>query len=204
MSGDCCQNKSCELEQLQRQHSNVLWIVLLINAVMFVVELVSGLRANSLSLTGDSLDMLGDALVYGGSLVVIYKSTLAQARVALLKGVIMLATALTVLIRGLYQLHNWTVPAAETMTQIGLLALAANLVCLFLLTRHRDDNLNMSSVWLCSRNDIIANSLVLLSAWIIAIHPSPLPDILVGFFLTVVFAKSSAKVISSSCKQLIG
>ena len=204
MSGDCCQNKSCELEQLQRQHSNVLWIVLLINVVMFVVELVSGLRANSLSLTGDSLDMLGDALVYGGSLVVIYKSTRAQARVALLKGVIMLATALTVLIRGLYQLHNWTVPAAETMTQIGFLALAANLVCLFLLTRHRDDNLNMSSVWLCSRNDIIANSLVLVSAWIIAIHPSPLADILVGFFLTVVFAKSSVNVISSSCKQLIG
>jgi Co/Zn/Cd efflux system component len=171
---------------------------------MFVVELVSGLRANSLSLTGDSLDMLGDALVYGGSLVVIYKSTRAQARVALLKGVIMLATALTVLIRGLYQLHNWTVPAAETMTQIGFLALAANLVCLFLLTRHRDDNLNMSSVWLCSRNDIIANSLVLVSAWIIAIHPSPLPDILVGFFLTVVFAKSSLKVISASRKQLIG
>jgi len=204
MSGDCCQNKSCELERLQRQHSNVLWIVLLINVVMFVVELVSGLRANSLSLTGDSLDMLGDALVYGGSLVVIYKSTRAQARVALLKGVIMLATALTVLIRGLYQLHNWTVPAAETMTQIGFLALAANLVCLFLLTRHRDDNLNMSSVWLCSRNDIIANSLVLVSAWIIAIHPSPLPDILVGFFLTVVFAKSSLKVISASRKQLIG
>ena len=204
MSGDCCQNKSCELEQLQKQHSNVLWIVLLINAVMFVVELVSGLRAKSLSLTGDSLDMLGDALVYGGSLVVIYKSSRAQARVALLKGVIMLASALTVLIRGLYQLHNWTIPAAETMTQIGFLALAANLVCLFLLTRHRDDNLNMSSVWLCSRNDIIANSLVLVSAWIIAIHPSPLPDIVVGFFLTAVFTKSSVKVISASCKQLIG
>jgi Co/Zn/Cd efflux system component len=204
MSGDCCQNKSCELEQLQKQHSNVLWIVLLINAVMFVVELVSGLRAKSLSLTGDSLDMLGDALVYGGSLVVIYKSSRAQARVALLKGVIMLASALTVLIRGLYQLHNWTIPAAETMTQIGFLALAANLVCLFLLTRHRDDNLNMSSVWLCSRNDIIANSLVLVSAWIIAIYPSPLPDILVGFFLTVVFAKSSLKVISASRKQLVG
>jgi Co/Zn/Cd efflux system component len=204
MSGDCCQNKSCELEQLQKQHSKVLWIVLLINATMFVVELVSGLRAKSLSLTGDSLDMLGDALVYGGSLVVIYKSSRAQARVALLKGVIMLASALTVLIRGLYQLHNWTIPAAETMTQIGFLALAANLVCLFLLTRHRDDNLNMSSVWLCSRNDIIANSLVIVSAWIIAIHPSPLPDIVVGFFLTAVFTKSSVKVISASRKQLIG
>ena len=203
MSIDCCQGKGRELEQLQKQHSKVLWIVLLINAIMFVVELVSGLRAQSLSLTGDSLDMLGDALVYGGSLYVIYKSSRAQARVALLKGFIMLASALIVLIRGLYQLSVWSTPAPQTMTQIGILALMANLVCLMLLTSHKEDNLNMSSVWLCSRNDIIANSSVLVAALMITVFKSPLPDILVGFFLTTVFTKSSMKVISASRKQLI-
>ena len=203
MSSDCCQSKGCELEQLQKKHSKVLWIVLLINAIMFVVELVSGLRAHSLSLKGDSLDMLGDALVYGGSLYVIYKSSRAQARVALLKGVIMLASAFTVLIKGLYQLHSWAMPTPQTMTQIGILALVANLICLLLLTSHKEDNLNMSSVWLCSRNDIIANSSVLVAALIITVFKSPLPDILVGFFLTAVFTKSSIKVISASRKQLI-
>lgn len=203
MSIDCCQGKGRELEQLQKQHSKVLWIVLLINAIMFVVELVSGLRAQSLSLTGDSLDMLGDALVYGASLYVIYKSSRAQARVALLKGFIMLASALIVLIRGLYQLNVWSTPAPQTMTQIGILALVANLVCLMLLTSHKEDNLNMSSVWLCSRNDIIANSSVLVAALMITVFKSPLPDILVGFFLTAVFTKSSMKVISASRKQLI-
>ena len=86
------------LENIQKQHSNVLWIVLFINLIMFVIELVSGFRAKSLALTGDSLDMLGDSLVYGSSIFVIYKSKHAQARVALLKGFIMLGFAFIVLL----------------------------------------------------------------------------------------------------------
>lgn len=100
----------------------------------------------------------GDALVYGSSIFVIYKSQHAQARVSLLKGFIMLGFKFIVLVRGLYKLHNWSIPLHQTMSSIGIIALVANLSCLFLLTKHRKDNLNMSSVWLCSRNNFIANS----------------------------------------------
>ncbi len=202
MSDNCCQNKSKDLENIQKQHSNILWIVLFINLIMFVVELVSGFRAKSLALTGDSLDMLGDALVYGSSIFVIYKSQHAQARVSLLKGFIMLGFAFIVLVRGLYKLHNWSIPLHQTMSSIGIIALVANLSCLFLLTKHRKDNLNMSSVWLCSRNDIIANYSILIAAFITGLYSSPLPDILVGFLLTYVFTKSSLKVIRASQKEL--
>ena len=169
---------------------------------MFVIEIVSGLRAKSFALTGDSLDMLGDALVYGSSLFVIYKSRSAQARVSLLKGFIMLGFAFFVLLRGLYKLQNWSIPLHQTMFSIGILALVANLSCLYLLTKYKKDNLNMSSVWLCSRNDIIANSSILVAALITGIYPSPLPDILVGFVLTFFFTKSSLKVINGSQKIL--
>ena len=170
---------------------------------MFVIELINGIRANSLSLTGDSLDMLGDSLVYGSSLFVIYKSQKAQARVSLLKGFIMIGSALTVLIRGLYQFHIWSIPVQQTMTNIGIIALVANLSCLIFLTRHKEDNLNMSSVWICSRNDIIANSSVLFAAWIISIYPSPIPDLIVGLLITFVFTKSSLKVIKASQRELL-
>jgi len=110
MVNDCCQDKSRDLENIQKQYSNVLWIVLFINLIMFVIELVSGFRAKSLALKGDSLDMLGDAVVYGSSIFVIYKSQYAQARVTLLKGLIMLGFAFIVLLRGLYQLKNWSIP----------------------------------------------------------------------------------------------
>ena len=106
MSVDCCQNKIKDLENIQKQHSNILWIVLFINLIMFVIELISDFRAKSLALTGDSLDMLGDALVYGSSIFVIYKSLHAQGRVALLKGFIMLGFGFIVLVSGLYHLHN--------------------------------------------------------------------------------------------------
>jgi hypothetical protein len=80
MAQYCCQNKAKELQQLQKRQSKVLWIILLINAVMFFVEFAGGIKAASLSLTGDSLDMLGDALVYGCSLYVIKKGKKAQVR----------------------------------------------------------------------------------------------------------------------------
>ena len=169
---------------------------------MFVIELMSGFKAKSLALKADSLDMLGDALVYGSSIFVIYKSHYAQARVALFKGFIMLGFASFVLLRALYQLHNWSIPIHKTMAWIGIFALLANLSCLFLLQKYKKDNLNMSSVWLCSRNDIIANSSVLIAAWITGIYSSPIPDILVGLILTIIFTKSSLKVIKASQKQL--
>ena len=114
----------------------------------------------------------------------------------------MLGFAFIVLIRGLYKLHNWSIPLHQTMFSIGIIALVANLSCLFLLTKHRKDNLNMSSVWLCSRIDIISNSSVLIAALITGIYSSPIPDVLVGFLLTFVFTKSSLKVIRASQKEL--
>ena len=167
MAEHCCQHKATELQKLQKRQSKVLWIILVINAVMFVVEFGGGIKAASLSLTGDSLDMLGDALVYGCSLYVIRKGKKAQARSAILKGSIMFISAIAVFARATYQLFAQTVPTVQLMGEIGILALVANLICFLLLIRHRNDNINMSSVWLCSRNDIIANILVLLTAGLV-------------------------------------
>lgn len=202
MADRCCQNKTEALTQLKKRQARVLWVVLGINLVMFVVEFGAGLRAESLSLTGDSLDMLGDALVYGTSLYVIHRSVKAQAGAALLKGVIMFGFAIAVFARAIYQFMTGAAPTAEIMGLVGLLALAANLICLLLLTRHREDNLNMSSVWLCSRNDIIANTSVLAAAGLVSLTQSPIPDLLVGLLLTVVFARSAGTVLSQSWRAI--
>ena len=200
--GDCCQDKGCELVKLRKSQSKVLWSVLLINAVMFVVELGAGIRANSLSLTGDSLDMLGDALVYGSSLYVLDRGRKAQAKSAFLKGSIMFLSAVAVFARATYQLWVKTAPEFQLMIVVGFIVLVANLICLGLLTRHKDDNLNMSSVWLCSRNDIIANTSVLGASALVALTGSFLPDFIVGLLITFVFAKSANKVLSQSWREL--
>lgn len=199
---DCCHDKGCALAALRQRQAKVLWIVLAINAVMFVVELTAGLRANSLSLAGDSLDMLGDALVYGSSLYVLERSARAQAKSAFLKGNIMALSAIAIFARACYQLARGTTPSLAIMSAIGLLVLAANLVCLALLTRHRADNLNMSAVWLCSRNDIIANTAVLGAAGLVALTNSFWPDLLVGLLIAAVFAKSAGKVLAQSWQAM--
>lgn len=202
MAEHCCQHKAKELEKLQKRQAKILWIILIINAVMFVVEFSGGIKAASLSLTGDSLDMLGDALVYGCSLYVIQKGKKAQARSAILKGGIMFLTAIAVFARATYQLFAQTVPTVGLMSEIGILALVANLICFLLLIRHRNDNINMSSVWLCSRNDIIANTSVLLTAGLVFLTGSFLPDFILGLLLTVVFAQSAGKVLTQAKQEL--
>lgn len=154
---DCCNEKAGELEAIRTRQGAVLKIALGINAVMFVVELTAGMLAGSVSLIADSLDMLGDALVYGFSLYVITRSARMKAISALFKGSIMAVFGLFVLGQAVYKIFIPQVPVFETIGVIGLLALAANGLCLLLLWRHRADDINMRSVWLCSRNDIIAN-----------------------------------------------
>jgi Co/Zn/Cd efflux system component len=131
---------------MTKRQSKVLWTVLGVNAVMFVVELASGIQSYSLALTGDSLDMFGDAIAYGSSLYVINRGRKAQAKSAMLKGFIMFLSAVAVFARAIYQAFFNTTPELRVMSIVGFIALIANLFCLFLLTSHRNDNINMSSV----------------------------------------------------------
>lgn len=199
---DCCNDKACEIQALQGRQRSTLLIVLAINAVMFAVELTAGLLAGSVSLVADSLDMLGDALVYGFSLYVIARGARMKALAALVKGGIMAAFGLFVLGQAVYRIVVPQLPVVEAMGAIGLLALAANALCLALLWRHRGDDLNMHSVWLCSRNDIIANLSVLVAALGVWLAGSGWPDILVGLALALLFLRSALQVLRASLAEL--
>lgn len=199
---NCCNDKACEIEALRNRQSSVLKMVLAINAVMFVVELTAGLISGSVSLVADSLDMLGDSLVYGFSIYVVARGVRLKAIAALFKGGIMAAFGLFVLGQAIYKILFPHVPVFEAIGAIGLLALAANSVCLFLLWRHRADDINMSSVWLCSRNDIIANVSVLFAAIGVWLMHSGWPDILVGLALSALFLRSALFVLRGAITEL--
>lgn len=197
-----CNDKACDMEALRGRQGSVLKIVLVINAVMFVVEAGAGLAAHSTALLADSLDMLGDALVYGFSLYVLARGARWQAVSALFKGSIMAAFGIFVLGQAVYKIIYPVFPVAETIGIIGAIALMANLFCLALLWRHRGDDINMHSVWLCSRNDIIANTSVLLAAALVWLLDSGLPDIIIGIFIATVFLRSAVYVTYRASKHL--
>jgi Co/Zn/Cd efflux system component len=187
---DCCETPRAVAEQQRR----VLQIVLAVNAAMFVLEFVAGLAASSTALLADSVDMLGDAIVYGFSLYVVGRGPVWQARGARLKGAIMAAFGVGVLADAVLKLLRGVVPSAEVMSGVGVLALAANACVLALLWRRRDDDVNMRSVWLCSRNDVLANGGVLAAAGGVALTGSGWPDLLVGLAIAALFTGSAIEV----------
>lgn len=199
---DCCATKESELRTLGDKHRDVLLIVLLINGALFFVEAAAGLLAQSTALLADSLDMFGDAVVYGFSLYVLRRGSQWKARAALAKGAIMAVFGLGVLFELIHKLVSGVVPSAEVMGYIGALVLIGNGICFLLLLRHRSDDLNMRSTWLCSRNDIIANLAVLLAAGAVGVFDAAWPDILVGGAIAALFLRSALTVLTESFSEL--
>ncbi|MFN7087913.1 MAG: cation transporter [Burkholderiales bacterium] len=199
---DCCEDKACAIEALRGRQSTTLKIVLGINAVMFAVVLAAGIMAGSTALLSDSLDNLGDALTYGLSLYAVSRGARSKARVALFKGVLILGAALFVLGQVVYKIVVPAVPVFETMGAVGVLALVANGICLALLWKHRQEDINMSSVWECSRNDIAANLAVMGAAAGVWLTQAGWPDLVVGFALAVLFLRSASRVLSGAAAEL--
>ncbi len=197
----CCDN-GCELDALRERRSATLKIVLAINAVMFAVMVIAALYAGSTALLSDSLDNLGDAVTYGLSLYVVAMGARVKAKVALFKGMLIFLAALVVAGQIVYKLIYPSVPIFEAMGAFSLLGLAANGTCLFLLWRHRNEDINMSSVWECSRNDIASNLAVFVAAAGVWAAGSGWPDLLVACGLLLIFMRSAYRVIASARQEL--
>ena len=191
---DCCSDTACEIDKLRATQSRTLKIVLGINAAMFLVEFSAGILAASTSLLADSLDMLGDTLVYVFSLYVVSRNDAWKSASAFLKSGIMAAFGIFVLGQAAWKLLHPVTPHFEMIGLIGFLALAANGCCLTLLSRHRKEDVNMRSVWVCSRNDIIANISVLAAALGVWLADSQWPDLIVGIGIAMLFLRSAVHV----------
>jgi Co/Zn/Cd efflux system component len=200
MSG-CC-GPGCSSEPLHERQRGTLQIVLAINALMFFAILGAAYYANSSALLADSLDNLGDALTYALSLYAVSRGAAVKARVALFKGALILLAALTVIAQVTYRLFVPGVPVFEVMGIFSLAGLVANSICLFLLWRHRREDVNMSSVWECSRNDIASNIAVFVAAGAVWFTGSGWPDIVVAAGLSLLLIRSASRVIGSAIAEL--
>lgn len=200
MSG-CC-DTSCAVEAQGARQRSTLRAVLGINAVMFVAVLAAALYASSSALLAESLDNFGDAVTYAISLYAVSRGAAVKARVALFKGVLILLAALAVAGQVAYKLVVPVTPVFEVMGAFSLLALAANGLCLFLLWRHRHEDVNMSSVWECSRNDVATNLSVFVAAAGVWLTHSGWPDIVVALALVALLLRSAVRVIGSALRKL--
>lgn len=200
MSG-CCDD-GCSLDRLRERQRGTLQSVLGINAVMFFVIAAAAFYGKSTALLADSLDNLGDALTYGLSLYAVSRSTVVKAKVALFKGGLIFLAAVVVAAQIIYKFFVPSVPVFELMGAFSLVGLAANSLCLLLLWRHRHEDVNMSSVWECSRNDIAVNLSVFVAAGAVWFTGSGWPDIAVALGLVWLLMRSAIRVIASARAEL--
>lgn len=193
---------SCAVDALHQKQRGTLRLVLLINALMFVVIATAAFFGQTTALLADSLDNLGDALTYALSLYAVSKGAETKAKVALFKGVLIGLGALVVAGQLLYRLWVPSVPVFEIMGAFSLLGLLANGTCLLLLWRHRHEDVNMSSVWECSRNDIASNLSVFVAAGGVWLTGQAWPDRVVAAALVVLLLRSAWRVIASARAEL--
>ncbi len=180
---DCCEPPALDPGASHARYlrqRRALWLVLAINATMFCVEIIAGWFAGSTALLADALDFLADSATYALTLYVLMKSARWKASAALIKGAGMGVFGLWVLFEAARRAFDPALPDAMIMGGVGVLALAANLASAALLFWHRGDDLNMRSVWLCSRNDAIGNLAVLAAAGGVIATATAWPDLVVG------------------------
>jgi Co/Zn/Cd efflux system component len=203
MSANCCHD--CQAPDPHRGNSayrRVLWLVLAINAVMFLVEIGAGLAAGSASLQADALDFLGDASNYAISLFVAGMALRYRAMAAMAKGATMGAFGLWAIgFTGWHALHG-TLPSAFTMGAVGFAALVANAASFGLLWAFRGGDANMRSAWVCTRNDVLGNVAVLLAALGVFGTGTGWPDLIVAAIMAALALQGAVVVIRRAGSEL--
>jgi Co/Zn/Cd efflux system component len=203
MSGcGCGSEKTTTAEAVDPRYRRVLWIAFGINAAMFVVEVAASLIAGSVALQADALDFFGDAMNYGVSLVVLGMALKWRARVALGKGIVMGCFGVWVLALAVHHAVAGGLPQAEVMSGIGILALACNVAVALMLFRFRGGDSNQLSVWLCSRNDAIANVAIILAGVGVWATGTNWPDIAVGAVIAALGLSGAYQVIGQAIGEV--
>ena len=188
-------------EGISADYKRRLWIVIALNAAMFLVEMSAGHLAQSQALQADALDFLGDALTYGISLAVIGKAARIRSTAALAKGTSLALMGAWVFGSTLYRVFYLGLPEASIMGSVGFLALATNVVSVLLLVRYKDGDANVRSVWLCSRNDAIGNVAVIIAALAVWGTATGWPDVIVAAVMAGLFLSSAFQIVTQALHE---
>lgn len=196
MSAHCCGNGlDVKINEVNKNFKRALWIALVLNFSMFLLENVQGLLSHSLSLRADAIDFLGDSANYFMTLFVLNSALALKSKVSLLKALFMFGFGVWVLVEALMRFYSDAVPNSFTMSWVGILALAVNGFVAFILYKFKDGDSNMQSVWLCSRNDAIGNIAVVLASIGVYYFSSKWPDLIVAIFMAYLSVTASYKVL---------
>lgn len=185
----------CDIEIKNREESRVLKILLAINAFMFFAEITLGFLSESTALIADSLDMLADATVYGIGLYAVGKSSWVKIRAAHLSGIFQIVLGALVLVDVTRRWIYGSEPESQFMIIVGLVALVANVICLMLISKHKEGEVHMRASWIFSKNDVIANLGIILGGALVYLLDSRFPDLVIGAIISAIVVRGGIHIV---------
>jgi len=188
----------CSIEAENNAQKKVLIILLSINLSFFFIEFIAGWISHSTGLMADSLDMLADASVYAVGLYAVGRAATVKIKAAFLNGGLQVLLGGVVLLDIIRRLLLGNEPESLFMLTVGFLALLANVVCLLLLMKHRQGDINMRATWICSRNDVIANLGVIIAGGLVAYTGSATPDFIIGLIIAFIVTKGGIQILNEA------
>lgn len=192
----------CEIEVTDKEQKGVLLSLLTINGFMFFFEIGLGWYAQSTGLIADSLDMFADAIVYAIGLYAIGKSLQHKASAALISGYFQGALGLMIIIDIVRRIFVGSEPVSVLMIGVGVIALIANIYCLKLIDKHKNGEVHMRASWIFSKNDIIANTGVIIGGVLVWLLDSRWPDLVIGAFISLVILNGARLIIKDARSEL--
>ena len=183
-------------------YRRALVIVVILNLGFGLCEIVGGFIAGSQALKADSLDFIGDGSITLVGLLALAWTARARAKVALTQGLFLGTLGVGVIAFALWRALNATLPEAELMGGIGVVALVVNVVAALVLSRFRDGDANVRAIWLFSRNDAIANIAVIVAAGLVAWTGSAWPDLAVAGVIALLFLHSAYEIVRNARAEL--
>jgi len=202
MGAHCCSHDHEPPIKPDPKYRRILWIALIVNALMFAIEIIFSLQSESVSLLADSIDFLGDSANYAISLWVLAMSIQTRAKASLFKAASMALFGVGVLVHAIWNAITGVVPDAQTMSLVGLLALAVNLGVAWLLYAYRNGDSNMRSVWLCTRNDALGNIAVIIAAIGVFGTGTAWPDLIVATIMASLALTAAWQVMKQAQREL--
>ena len=188
----------CNVEIKDKSESRVLIALLVINGIMFIIELAIGWWAQSTALIADAMDMLADAMVYSVGLYAVGKAVVAKIHAATLSGWLQAGVGLLVLFDVVRRFIFGSDPVSSLMIGMGVVALIANVICLILISKHREGEVHMRASWIFSKNDVIANLGVIIAGILVGWTGSRMPDLVIGFVVALIVFRGGLLILQDA------
>lgn len=174
MSGE----SKLKLNSAERRRT--LWIVLWLNVTIAAGFFITGAVGDSNALIANGLDNSSDAVVYGLSLLALTRSRTWKRGAARFSGVMLLVFAGGVVLDAIRRFLDGSEPVGVMMLAMAAVAAVVNLICLRLLQKMQDKDVNLRAATTFSFNDFVANGGIIIAGIIVLVTEANWPDLVVG------------------------